>query len=142
MLEINECLNALIDQTDNLKTQEGPQPEEYQREALPSQVALPGQAEPVSPPYYDPPEEPYMSLAGEKVIRDKDGVRWARVKVPGMPGHFMRRLPVIKRAFCGYCLEQVSGQSHLKCLKLMGRPAWKGSTHLRQVKRNPATLFL
>ena len=139
MLEINECLNALIDQTENLKIQEGPQSEE---ELDQGKVALPREAEPVSPPYYDPPEEPYMSLTGEKVIRDKDGVRWALVKVPGMPGHFMRRLPVIKRAYCGYCLEQISGQSHLKCLKLMGRPAWKGSTHLRQVKRNPATLFL
>lgn len=104
MIEINKCLTDLVSKTETANS-----------------VIKPLTVKPLEVPhkkvrYTDPPE-----------------VKWQQVKIVGMPGHFIRRLPVIKMTMCGGCDAGLYTQNHQDCINLTfnrNRVAWKNAQYL------------
>lgn len=140
MREINECLAHLVDKT------EASEPKAEAKEDnvwLAADVALSAELETDcarAGGEHAMKKQPHLlraplktdtrSETSKSVVTEKKGVRWARVKISGMPGYFVRRLPVLKTAVCGICNEPVVGKSHQECITQTSKAVWNSSVKL------------
>ena len=114
MIEINKCLTDLVSKTETANS-----------------VIKPLNVNPleVKPLNVNPLEVPHKKVR----YTDPPEVKWQQVKIVGMPGHFIRRLPVIKMTMCGGCDTGLYTQNHQDCINLTfnrNRVAWKNAQYL------------
>lgn len=134
MREINECLADLVDQTEARKSPELPEPKvpepKVPQPKEEDNLWLAADAELSAELNATPVPTITRSEISKSVLTDKKGVKWGLVKASGMPGYFVRRLPVLKTAVCGRCNEPIIGVSHQDCITKMSKTVWNSSVYM------------
>ena len=88
---------------------------------------------------YQTEPEPQKPQKTQKTQSKK--TEWVPAALPGSPGSFVRRLPVLKTPHCGGCKKPItdSEMSHRDCITHFFKRnhiAWKNAIYLSRVSRS------